>query len=259
MNKIEAWSNPTLKTDVKSDKRLRNRISGKITPARFHKKIECWQINMKLVVRLLKILLVSGVIAAVGAGLIIYYLDLRLGELKALKSLAWEPLIVIASLWFVTNLLVVYLLGRTAISKTKETAPKLSGSALADLHSDKEKFEASKNPKKKSDKKENKKAERKSKKSRSSSESMSVEGKNTSTPKPASPVLKDGETTGIIKWFNGQKGYGFITSADGDEVFVHCRSIKAGGNRQLHTGQQVSFTLLREDKGLKAEQVVILE
>lgn len=215
-------------------------------------KLECWQINMKLFVRLLKILLVSSVLAAAGAGMIIYYLDLRLGEVKALKSLAWEPLIVIALLWFVMNLLVVYLLGRTPISKPKEVTPKLSGSALADLHADKEKSQATKNPKKKSDKKS-------ANKSSSSNAEAPNENKDASPPKPASPVLKDGETTGIIKWFNGQKGYGFITSADGDEVFVHCRSIKAGGNRQLHTGQQVSFTLLREDKGLKAEQVVILE
>ena len=209
---------------------------------------------MKLFIRLLKILLVSSVMAAAGAGLIVYYLDLRLGELKILKSLKWEPLVVIASVWFIMNLLVVYLLGRTEKSKSSEetvVVPMLSGSALADLKLDKEKSQTAQNPKKKSDNKSNK--------SNSSINTETIdEGKKPSKPK-AKLALKDGETTGIIKWFNGQKGYGFITSEQGDEVFVHCRSIKAGGNRQLHTGQQVSFKLLREEKGFKAEQVEIIE
>lgn len=188
---------------------------------------------MKLFVRILKILVVSGLIAAAGAWLALYYLNYRVGDLKAIKVLQWEPLIVIASIWFIANLVVVYLLSQKQGKSDSETVtPMLSGAALADLHADDEAHTTDK-VKKKSDK-----LEKPSKKQ--------------------SKAIPAGASSGIIKWFNGQKGYGFITSEEGDEVFVHSRSIK-GANRQLHTGQQVSFKLLREDKGLKAEEVEILE
>ncbi|HSB95242.1 MAG TPA: cold shock domain-containing protein [Spongiibacteraceae bacterium] len=60
---------------------------------------------------------------------------------------------------------------------------------------------------------------------------------------------------GIVKWFNNAKGFGFITYADGDDVFVHFRSIRGDGYRTLTQGQQVEFALMQGPKGLHAEDV----
>jgi CspA family cold shock protein len=60
---------------------------------------------------------------------------------------------------------------------------------------------------------------------------------------------------GIVKWFNNAKGFGFITHADGDDVFVHFRSIRGDGYRTLTQGQQVEFALMQGPKGLHAEDV----
>ncbi len=64
--------------------------------------------------------------------------------------------------------------------------------------------------------------------------------------------------TGTVKWFNDQKGFGFITRAQGDDVFVHHTAIKAEGFRSLSEGQQVEFTVTRSDKGLQATEVTPL-
>lgn len=61
--------------------------------------------------------------------------------------------------------------------------------------------------------------------------------------------------TGIVKWFNNAKGFGFITHTDGDDVFVHFRSIRGDGYRTLTQGQQVEFALMQGPKGLHAEDV----
>ena len=62
--------------------------------------------------------------------------------------------------------------------------------------------------------------------------------------------------TGTVKWFNGSKGYGFISREDGDDVFVHHSAIQAEGFRNLEEGQRVEFTVERGPKGLQATQVV---
>ncbi len=62
--------------------------------------------------------------------------------------------------------------------------------------------------------------------------------------------------TGTVKWFNDQKGFGFITRAQGDDVFVHHSAIKAEGFRSLAEGQQVEFTVTKGEKGLQATEVV---
>lgn len=64
---------------------------------------------------------------------------------------------------------------------------------------------------------------------------------------------------GIVKWFNYSKGFGFITRDQGDDVFVHYRSIRGNGRRSLHEGQRVEFTATEGEKGLQAEDVVILK
>jgi CspA family cold shock protein len=65
--------------------------------------------------------------------------------------------------------------------------------------------------------------------------------------------------TGTVKWFNGSKGYGFISPENGDDdVFVHHSAIQAEGYRNLQEGQRVEFSVERGPKGLQATQVVPL-
>ena len=64
--------------------------------------------------------------------------------------------------------------------------------------------------------------------------------------------------TGTVKWFNGSKGYGFISREDGEDVFVHHSAIQAEGFRNLEEGQRVEFTVEQGPKGLRAAQVVAL-
>jgi cold shock protein len=61
---------------------------------------------------------------------------------------------------------------------------------------------------------------------------------------------------GIVKWFNGEKGYGFITPEDGGkDVFVHYSAIEGGGYKSLEEGQRVSFELGQGQKGPQADRV----
>ncbi len=61
---------------------------------------------------------------------------------------------------------------------------------------------------------------------------------------------------GTVKWFNNQKGYGFITPENGKDVFVHHSSIKGEGYRSLDEGQQVEFEIEVGPKGEQAVNVV---
>jgi CspA family cold shock protein len=61
---------------------------------------------------------------------------------------------------------------------------------------------------------------------------------------------------GTVKWFNVSKGFGFIVKDDGEEIFVHFRSIRGEGRRGLRDGQAVSFVVAQSDKGPQAEDVV---
>ncbi len=63
---------------------------------------------------------------------------------------------------------------------------------------------------------------------------------------------------GTVKWFNTNKGFGFISRDQGDDVFVHFRAIRGEGHRALEEGQRVEFVVARREKGLQAEDVVIL-
>ena len=62
-------------------------------------------------------------------------------------------------------------------------------------------------------------------------------------------------TTGTVKWFNNAKGFGFISQEQGDDVFVHFRSILGDGYKTLDEGQAVEFNLSEGPKGLQAEEV----
>jgi len=61
---------------------------------------------------------------------------------------------------------------------------------------------------------------------------------------------------GTVKWFNGSKGYGFISREDGPDVFVHFSAIQTEGYRNLQEGQKVEFTVETGPKGLQAANVV---
>jgi cold shock protein len=62
---------------------------------------------------------------------------------------------------------------------------------------------------------------------------------------------------GTVKWFNASKGYGFISSEDGKEYFVHYSEINVSGYRSLKEGQEVEFTAVQGDKGLQAHDVSV--
>lgn len=65
-------------------------------------------------------------------------------------------------------------------------------------------------------------------------------------------------TIGTVKWFNGSKGYGFISREGGEDVFVHYSAIQGDGYRNLDEGQQVEFTIEKGPKGLQASSVVVV-
>ena len=71
----------------------------------------------------------------------------------------------------------------------------------------------------------------------------------------AAPKGNDGREPGTVKWFNGTKGFGFITRESGEDVFVHYRSIRGNGRRSLREGQKVRFIVTEGEKGLQAEDV----
>lgn len=65
--------------------------------------------------------------------------------------------------------------------------------------------------------------------------------------------------SGVVKWFNPRKGYGFITRPDEPDIFVHYSQITADGFRLLEDGQRVEFTLADGEKGRHAVDVVAVE
>lgn len=61
---------------------------------------------------------------------------------------------------------------------------------------------------------------------------------------------------GKVKWFNAEKGYGFINRGEGEDIFVHYSQIIEDGYRSLEEGQEVEFDLTKTDRGLQAKNVV---
>lgn len=64
--------------------------------------------------------------------------------------------------------------------------------------------------------------------------------------------------TGKVKWFNSEKGFGFIEREDGDDVFVHFSAIQAEGFKTLEEGQDVEFEIVDGDRGPQAANVVAI-
>ncbi len=66
--------------------------------------------------------------------------------------------------------------------------------------------------------------------------------------------------TGIVKWFNKTKGFGFIVPDEGDkDVFVHITAVLDSGLQELNEGQKVSYQSIEEPKGLKAVEIAAIE
>jgi CspA family cold shock protein len=64
---------------------------------------------------------------------------------------------------------------------------------------------------------------------------------------------------GTVKWFNNEKGFGFIEREQGGDVFVHFKAIVGDGYRSLSEGQRVEFTVTQGQKGLQAEEVSVID
>lgn len=65
--------------------------------------------------------------------------------------------------------------------------------------------------------------------------------------------------TGTVKWFNGEKGYGFITPEDGSkDLFVHYSAIQAEGHKNLNEGQKVEYDATQGQKGPQASNVRVI-
>ncbi len=63
---------------------------------------------------------------------------------------------------------------------------------------------------------------------------------------------------GTVKWFNADKGFGFITGEDGNDVFAHFSQIKVDGYKTLVEGQEVSFDVVQGAKGPQAENIEVI-
>ena len=63
---------------------------------------------------------------------------------------------------------------------------------------------------------------------------------------------------GTVKWFNDEKGYGFITPESGADLFAHYRSIESAGFKSLSEGQKVTFVAVKGQKGMQADQVQVV-
>jgi CspA family cold shock protein len=64
--------------------------------------------------------------------------------------------------------------------------------------------------------------------------------------------------TGTVKWFNSDKGYGFISTEEGKDVFVHFSAIQTDGYKSLEEGEKVEFDVVNSDRGETAANVVKL-
>ena len=63
---------------------------------------------------------------------------------------------------------------------------------------------------------------------------------------------------GTVKWFNSEKGFGFITGEDENDVFAHFSQINSDGYKSLQEGQKVSFDVVKGPKGPQAENITII-
>ena len=68
-------------------------------------------------------------------------------------------------------------------------------------------------------------------------------------------IMSEQLVSGVVKWFNDDKGYGFIEREGAPDVFVHFRAINGSGRRSLQEGQNVTFEVTQGQKGLQADNV----
>ncbi|MDY4280081.1 MAG: cold-shock protein [[Pasteurella] mairii] len=66
------------------------------------------------------------------------------------------------------------------------------------------------------------------------------------------------QSKGTVKWFNETKGFGFLQAENGEDVFVHFSAIQTNGFRTLKEGQAVTFNIIDDKRGKKAENVAVL-
>lgn len=66
-------------------------------------------------------------------------------------------------------------------------------------------------------------------------------------------------TQGTVKWFNAEKGYGFISQENGEDLFVHYSQIQSNGYRTLEEGAKVEFEITQGRKGLQASTVILID
>jgi CspA family cold shock protein len=81
---------------------------------------------------------------------------------------------------------------------------------------------------------------------------------SSTSSKPAKRAAAKGSDEGIVKWFNASKGFGFITRDNGEDLFVHQRSLADSNRRSLRQGQRVSFKIVDSEKGPQAADVDVL-
>ena len=84
------------------------------------------------------------------------------------------------------------------------------------------------------------------------------EGASQSSQSSSSESGPEGNEQGSVKWFNVNKGFGFITTEAGEDIFVHFRSIRGRGRRSLRQGQKVRFDISNGEKGLQADNVSVI-
>jgi len=84
------------------------------------------------------------------------------------------------------------------------------------------------------------------------------EGRAPAAVAGAGPGTEVTVAQGTVKWFNGDRGYGFIAVEGGQDVFVHSSAIAGGGRRSLEEGQQVEFDITQGQKGPQAENVRVI-
>ena len=65
-------------------------------------------------------------------------------------------------------------------------------------------------------------------------------------------------SNGTVKWFNAEKGYGFIKDEEGKDIFVHFSSINSDGYKTLEEGQKVTYDLVESDRGPQAKNVTVV-
>lgn len=85
-------------------------------------------------------------------------------------------------------------------------------------------------------------------------------GSRSSASRPkATTASNSAKESGSVKWFSASKGFGFITRDNGEDIFVHFRSISGNGHRILREGQRVQFTVNEGSKGMQAEEVIAVK